>query len=76
MRPDTPGWRGIHPDGVLLNQLAPEVDGLVALYVAAPGGRTRYLSKLASGAEVLVADAGGRTRTAMVGRAKIERRPL
>ncbi|PNH07549.1 3-dehydroquinate synthase [Tetrabaena socialis] len=50
--------------------------GPVHSYVAAPGGRTRYLSELASGAEVLVADAGGRIRTAMVGRVKIERRPL
>ncbi len=45
-------------------------------YVAAPGGRTRYLSELASGEEVLVADAAGRTRTALVGRVKVERRPL
>ena len=48
----------------------------VHAYVALPGGRTGYLSELRSGSEVLVADAGGRTRTALVGRAKIERRPL
>ncbi|KAG2445109.1 hypothetical protein HYH02_008976 [Chlamydomonas schloesseri] len=50
--------------------------GPVHAYVSAPGGRTRYLSELASGAEVTVADPEGRTRTALVGRVKIERRPL
>eukprot|EP00198_Chlamydomonas_reinhardtii_P011609 XP_001700946.1 predicted protein [Chlamydomonas reinhardtii] len=50
--------------------------GPVHAYVSAPGGRTRYLSELASGAEVSVADPDGRTRTALVGRVKIERRPL
>jgi hypothetical protein len=42
----------------------------------APEGRTAYLSELCSGAEVLVADAQGRTRTAIVGRIKLEARPL
>ncbi|KXZ51425.1 hypothetical protein GPECTOR_12g387 [Gonium pectorale] len=50
--------------------------GPVHAYVLAPGGRTRYLCELASGSEVLLADAQGRTRTALVGRLKIERRPL
>ncbi len=45
-------------------------------YVALPGGRTGYLSELRSGSEVLVADAAGRARAALVGRAKVERRPL
>ncbi len=45
-------------------------------YVAIPGGRTAYLAELRSGSEVLVADANGRTQTALVGRCKIERRPL
>eukprot|EP00884_Botryococcus_braunii_P019779 jgi/Botrbrau1/6485/Bobra.0034s0058.1 len=50
--------------------------GPVHSYVAVPGGRTAYLSELRSGSEVLVADAEGRTRTALVGRCKIERRPM
>ncbi|KAG2491204.1 hypothetical protein HYH03_010414 [Edaphochlamys debaryana] len=50
--------------------------GPVHAYVAAPGGRTRYLSELRSGDEVLIADAAGRSRPALVGRVKIERRPL
>lgn len=45
-------------------------------YVAAPGGRTAYLAELKSGSEVLVADAKGRRRVAIVGRVKVERRPL
>ncbi len=45
-------------------------------YLQLPGGRTGYLSELSSGAEVLVADAEGATRTALVGRVKIEQRPL
>eukprot|EP00887_Chlorella_sp_A99_P008100 scaffold12.g8100.t1 len=48
----------------------------VHAYVQAPGGRTSYLSELRSGSEVLVADAAGRQRAALVGRVKIEARPL
>lgn len=54
----------------------PRVRAQVHAYVALPGGRTGYLSELRSGAEVLVADAAGRARAALVGRAKVERRPL
>ncbi|EFJ51764.1 hypothetical protein VOLCADRAFT_103266 [Volvox carteri f. nagariensis] len=50
--------------------------GPVHAYVCCPAGRTRYLSELTSGEEVLVADPAGRCRTALVGRVKIERRPL
>ena len=45
-------------------------------YLAAPGERTAYLSELQSGAEVLVVDPQGCQRTAVVGRIKVERRPL
>ena len=45
-------------------------------YLAAPGERTAYLSELQTGAEVLVVDPQGRQRTAVVGRIKVERRPL
>lgn len=48
----------------------------VHAYLQLPGGRTGYLSELRSGAEVMVADAHGATRTALVGRVKIEARPL
>ncbi|CAM6081822.1 unnamed protein product [Calypogeia fissa] len=50
--------------------------GPVHAYVALPGGRTAYLSELQSGSEVLVCDAEGRARSAIVGRVKIEARPL
>lgn len=45
-------------------------------YVHGPGGRTAYLSELASGSDVVVADANGAQRSAVVGRVKIETRPL
>mgnify|MGYP000613176618 CR=1 FL=1 len=50
--------------------------GCVHAYVRIPGGRMRYLGELKAGDEVLVADHKGRTRRVIVGRAKIERRPL
>lgn len=50
--------------------------GPVHAYVLAPDGSTRYLSELRAGDEVLITDAKGRTRTAVVGRVKIEERPL
>jgi 3-dehydroquinate synthase II len=50
--------------------------GAVHAYVRTPGGETKYLSELRSGDEVLVADTDGNTREAIVGRAKIEPRPM
>ncbi|RYQ85837.1 hypothetical protein Ahy_B10g105462 [Arachis hypogaea] len=50
--------------------------GPVHAYVAVPGGRTCYLSELKSGKEVIVVDQQGRQRVAIVGRVKIETRPL
>ncbi len=50
--------------------------GALHAYVRTPDGRTRYLSELESGHAVLVTDASGNTQPAVVGRAKIERRPL
>lgn len=50
--------------------------GPVALYVLTPGNKTRYLSELRAGDEVQVVDRQGLTRSAVVGRVKIERRPM
>ncbi len=50
--------------------------GAVHAYVLVPGGETRYLSELSGGDRVLVSDVNGRTRDAIVGRVKIERRPM
>jgi 3-dehydroquinate synthase II len=50
--------------------------GGVHAYVRVPGGKTRYLSELKAGLEVLLVDFRGDTHRAIVGRVKIERRPL
>lgn len=50
--------------------------GPVHAYVAVPGGKTSYLSELKAGKEVIVVDQNGMQRTAIVGRVKIETRPL
>ncbi|WP_336325865.1 3-dehydroquinate synthase II [Halovenus sp. HT40] len=50
--------------------------GAVHAYVRSPGGETSYLSELSSGDEVQIVDADGNTREAIVGRSKIEKRPM
>ncbi|CAN6702554.1 unnamed protein product [Malus baccata var. baccata] len=50
--------------------------GPVHAYVAVPGGKTSYLSELKAGKEVILVDQRGHQRTAIVGRVKIETRPL
>lgn len=50
--------------------------GPVQAYVMCPNNKTRYLSELLAGDEVLIVNTNGKTRTAYVGRSKIERRPL
>lgn len=50
--------------------------GPVHAYVAIPGGKTCYLSELKAGKEVIVVDQSRIQRTAIVGRVKIETRPL
>jgi 3-dehydroquinate synthase II len=50
--------------------------GAVHAYVRTPEGETRYLSELSSGDEVQIVDVTGTTREAIVGRSKIERRPM
>jgi 3-dehydroquinate synthase II len=50
--------------------------GAVHAYVRTPDGGTKYLSELRSGDEVQVVNTSGETREAVVGRAKIERRPM
>jgi hypothetical protein len=44
--------------------------------VDAPGGKTAYLAELGAGAEVLVVGPTGSSHAAVVGRAKVEARPL
>ncbi|ADC46849.1 3-dehydroquinate synthase AroB [Methanobrevibacter ruminantium M1] len=50
--------------------------GPVQAYVMVPGNKTRYLSELVTGDEVLIVDKDGKTKTSIVGRSKIEKRPL
>ncbi|KAL6552998.1 hypothetical protein OROGR_006840 [Orobanche gracilis] len=50
--------------------------GPVHAYVSIPGGKTSYLSELKAGEEVLIVDQNGIQRTAVIGRVKIETRPL
>ena len=50
--------------------------GAVHAYVRTPGGETKYLSELSSGDGIQVVDTDGVTREAVVGRSKIERRPM
>jgi 3-dehydroquinate synthase II len=50
--------------------------GAIHAYTRVPGGKTRYLSELASGDQVLIADYKGNLNYAVIGRLKIEKRPL
>jgi 3-dehydroquinate synthase II len=50
--------------------------GAVHAYLRTPDGGTAYLSELSSGDEVQIVDTDGRTRDTIVGRVKIEKRPM
>jgi 3-dehydroquinate synthase II len=50
--------------------------GPVHAYIQVPGGKTKYLGELAAGDEVLVVNHAGQTRSSVVGRVKVESRPL
>ena len=50
--------------------------GPVHAYIMTPGNKTRYLSEIETGDEVLTVDKNGNTKTSVVGRVKIEKRPL
>jgi 3-dehydroquinate synthase II len=50
--------------------------GAVHAYIRLANGQTKYLSEIRSGDQVLVVNFEGKTYPAIVGRAKVERRPL
>src|SRR2546425_2701788 len=50
--------------------------GPVHAYIYLPGGTTKYLSELRAGDDILAVDSEGRARSVVIGRVKIERRPL
>ncbi len=50
--------------------------GAVHMYTRVPGGKTIYLSEVEAGKEVMAYDKDGNGRAVVVGRAKVERRPM
>lgn len=50
--------------------------GGVHAYTLIPNGKTRYLSELKAGDEILIVNHDGRARPGIVGRTKIEHRPM
>ena len=50
--------------------------GAVHAYALMPGDATRYLEELRAGNEVLIVDQTGKTETAVIGRVKVEKRPM
>ena len=50
--------------------------GPVHAYILVPGNKTRYLSELKAGDSILIVDNNGNTREGIIGRIKIEKRPL
>lgn len=70
----------VHPETLENPYVAPRPfrvnAGAVHAYILLPDGKTAYLADLAVGDRVLVAEHTGPTHDAVVGRVKIERRPL
>lgn len=50
--------------------------GAVSLYTMLPENKTKYLAEIETGDDVLIVDRKGKARKALVGRNRIERRPL
>lgn len=50
--------------------------GAVYCYTILPDGKTKYLSELESGSEIIIVNKDGNSRVVSVGRSKIETRPL
>lgn len=50
--------------------------GPVHAYTKVPGGKTRYLSELSAGDQVLIIDFKGNATKGILGRLKVEKRPL
>ncbi|MGB5155979.1 3-dehydroquinate synthase II [Desulfobacterium sp. N47] len=50
--------------------------GAVHAYTRVPGGKTKYLSELCAGDQIYIADYKGNITAGIIGRIKIEKRPL
>ncbi len=70
----------VHAESIFNPYVAPRPfrvnAGAVHAYIRVSGGKTRYLSELSAGDPVLIVDAQGKTTQSIVGRIKIEKRPL
>jgi 3-dehydroquinate synthase II len=70
----------VHSESVVNPYVAPRPfrvnAGPVHAYTRVPGGKTRYLSEMAAGDRIFITDYQGNTTDAVVGRLKIEKRPL
>lgn len=70
----------IHSESVVNPYVSPRPfrinAGPVHAYTRVPGGKTRYLSELAAGDVIYITDYQGRATESVVGRLKIEKRPL
>jgi 3-dehydroquinate synthase II len=70
----------VHPETLENPYVAPRPfrvnAGAVHAYIMRPDGKTSYLSEIRVGDHVLVVDYEGKTTEAVVGRVKIEKRPL
>jgi 3-dehydroquinate synthase II len=70
----------IHSESVVNPYVSPRPfrinAGPVHAYTRVPGGKTRYLSELSAGDRILITDYQGNTTDGVVGRLKIEKRPL
>ncbi|MDN7023433.1 3-dehydroquinate synthase II [Methanoculleus sp. FWC-SCC1] len=70
----------VHPETLENPYVAPRPfrvnAGAVHAYIMLPDGKTAYLADLKVGDRVMVAESAGKATDAIVGRVKIERRPL
>ncbi len=70
----------VHSESIQTPYVAPRPfrvnAGGVHAYTLTPGNRTRYLSEIKAGDEVLIVGHTGKTQSAIVGRSKTEKRPL
>ncbi|MFH1353249.1 MAG: 3-dehydroquinate synthase II [bacterium] len=74
------GFFLVHSESIETPYVAPRPfrvnAGGVHAYVMTPSGKTKYLSEIKAGDEVMIINHKGTPKTAVVGRAKIEKRPM
>jgi len=74
------GFFLVHSESIETPYVAPRPfrvnAGGVHAYVMTPSGKTKYLSEIKAGDEIMIINYKGTPKTAVVGRAKIEKRPM